>query len=701
VPGSTVGFRRAALHLGALWALAFVQPMFGLLGDRAGAEFFIARGNTTFDILVFAFGYAFLPPLLGAAVVWGVGRFRPALSWGVHLTLVALLVAALVLPPLGDALGGSALAIVAALAVGAGGAFLYARAAGVRTFLTVLAVAPLVFLVLFLVFSPIADVLTTGEASASSRVDGPSRSSTPVVHIVLDELPVSTLVGADGRIDAKLFPNIAKFAAGATWYPHATTVADSTPEAVPAQATGVRPKVGDLPTTASHPHSIFTLFARSHEFAVAEPITDVCPAELCSEDRAPVRARLSALADDLKIVAGHLLLPDDLAGRLPAIDRGWLGFGSDTASGGLSGMTAQGSRDKLIGRVIERIDADDARTEFAHVEDTLEHPQTSRPPMVFMHSTLPHGPPRFLPDGRGYIVNRGNYPGMKDNVWVGPQWLVDNGFERHVLQTMYTDKLVGQLLDTLRARGVYDKAAIVMTADHGISFTTGQPRRRISAANINEISLVPFFVKLPGQQNGAIDNRPVFTVDALPTLAKAAGVKVPWKTDGMPVDERPTTQDAQVQLFDNGKPGETFDLSTVLAQYRKRQAYETRILRRGPYGIGPRPDLIGRQVDEAAAPSDGSAATVDGPDNYADVSLAADALPTLVTGDVSDLPKDAPLAIAVNGRIEATTRVFDDGTGLQYVAFVPTEALREGDNSITILRIGEGDELVPIGGTGG
>ncbi|HEX5617882.1 MAG TPA: sulfatase-like hydrolase/transferase, partial [Solirubrobacteraceae bacterium] len=683
MPGSTVGFRRAALHLGALWALAFVQPMFGLLGDRAGAEFFVARGNTTFDILVFAFGYAFVPPLLGATLVWAVGRIRPGLSWGLHLTLVALLVAALVLPPLGDALGGSAISVVAALAVGAGGAFLYTRVAGVRTFLTVLAVAPLVFLVLFLVFSPIADLLTTGEASASSKVDGPARSSTPIVHIVLDELPISTLVGADGRIDAQLYPNIAKLAAGATWYPHATTVADSTPEAVPAQATGVRPKVGDLPTTASHPHSIFTLFARSHEFAVAEPITDVCPADLCAEDRAPVRARLSALAKDLKIVAGHLLLPDDISEHLPAIDRGWLGFGS--GSGEIGGMTAQGSRDKLIGRVIERIDADDARTEFAHVEDILEHPKTSRPPMVFMHSTLPHGPPRFLADGHGYIANRGNYPGMKDNVWVGPQWLVDNGFERHVLQTMYTDKLVGVLLDTLRERGIYDKAAIVLTADHGISFTTGQPRRRIRPGNINEISLVPFIVKLPGQKKGAVDDRPVYTVDALPTLAKAAGVKVPWKTDGMPVDERPTTQDADVQLYDNGKLGDHYPLSTVLAQYRKRQAYETRILRAGPYGIGPRPDLLGTQVANSAPVPDSPTATVDAAGSYDDVDKDADALPNLITGDVDKLPANAPLAIAVNGRVEATTRVWVDDDQPQYVAFVPPESLRDGSNTITIL----------------
>ncbi len=72
----SIGFGRAALHLGGLWALAFAQPLFDLLGRNA--QFFVARGSTTADILLLAFGYALLPPLAGAAVVWGLGRIRPA-----------------------------------------------------------------------------------------------------------------------------------------------------------------------------------------------------------------------------------------------------------------------------------------------------------------------------------------------------------------------------------------------------------------------------------------------------------------------------------------------------------------------------------------------------------------------------------------------------------------------------------------------
>ena len=600
----------ALLHLGALWALAFVQPMFGLLGDSA--EFFVARGNTTFDIVVFAFGYVLVPPLLGAAAVWaaeliGLGR-------ALLLVLVALLVAALVLPPLGDALAGSAGSIAMALAVGAGFAVLYARVEWVRTFLTFLSPAPLVFLLFFLVVSPVSDLLRTGEASAS--VDGPASSDTPIVQIVLDELPVSTLTGAGGEIDAERFPNLARFAAGATWYRNATTVADSTAEAVPAQLTGELPEEGDLPTSTHHPRSLFTLFQRSHALTVVEPITDVCPARLCPEDRPTVRARLSALADDLTIVAEHLLLPDDVRDGLPSIDRGWLGFGSE-AAGTFAGIEARGSRDKLVGRLVERLRADDAALGFARAEAALDQP-SARPPLIFMHSSLPHGPARFLPDGRAYTIHRRAYPGFTRERWTRRQWLADQAFQRHVLQARYADALVGRLLDKVRAAGLYDEAMILVTADHGVSFRAGEPRRRVTAATMPDVAIVPFIAKAPGQRAGRVDDGAVRTVDALPTIAAAAGVQLPWKTDGMPAGERPVDAGTRITVTGEGRAGEPAALGTLLAGLREREAHEARLLRYGDYAVGPRPDLTGRRVDAPAA-----RATVDAAGDYDDV--AADA----------------------------------------------------------------------------
>src|SRR5204863_2035958 len=50
----------------------------------------------------------------------------------------------------------------------------------------------------------------------------------PVVVIVFDEFPTTGLIGWQGRIDRVRYPNFAALAGDATWFPHATTVADAT-----------------------------------------------------------------------------------------------------------------------------------------------------------------------------------------------------------------------------------------------------------------------------------------------------------------------------------------------------------------------------------------------------------------------------------------------------------------------------------------
>jgi len=668
-----VSFPRAAQHLGGLWALAFAQPLFDLLGRNA--QFFVARGSTPGDILLLAFGYALAPPLLGAALVWALGRVRPALGRAAMLVLVALIVAGLLLPPVGDLLGGSGLAVPLALALGAGAAALYARVAAARSFATVLCPAPLIVLLLFLVVSPVRGLLFPSEAG--SAVAGPARSSTPIVHVVLDELPLATLTRADGEIDAARFPNLARFARDATWYRNATTVDDLTTEAVPAQLTGMRPRQGSLPTTRDHPRSLFTLFEHSHELTVVEPITDLCPPRLCAEARPGRADRLRSLESDLEIVVQTLLLPHDLRDGLPAIDRVWEGFeaGSEAPPGQLRGGR------NLKHDVLLRLAANDATAGFERVIESLQR-RGSRPPLLFMHSTLPHGAWRFLPDGRQFPIEGFEYPGLASVGWVGPQWQVDQGFQRHVLQVQYVDRLVGRLLDALRTAGLYDDAVIVVTADHGAAFASGQPRRPANHADIGSIAPVPFFVKLPGQREGRVDDAAVRTIDVLPTIAKAAGVRVPWRLDGVPADERDVDPDARIDVSHAGEPAVEEPLSSVLAKKRTRDAVEERLLRRGVYAIGPRPELLGRRAPAGT--------------RRLEVDRDAPVLPSFITGRAGGLHAGAELAVAVNGRVESTTRVYrNDGRSL-YAALVPPASLHDGENTVAVLQIVAGGELQPI-----
>ena len=688
--GTTIGFGRAALHLGGLWGLAFVQPLLGLLGDSP--EFFVARGNTRLDIVVLALAYGLVPPLVGAAAVWAAGRLRPALGQGLLLVLIALLVAAFLLPPLGDLLAGSAFAVVVAAALGAGAAFAYVRAPVVRSFLSVLAPAPLIFIGLFLAISQVSELVLPSGAAAS--VTGPSRSATPIVLIVLDELPVSTLMDGE-RIDARSFPNLARFAKGATWYRDATTGAIDTPEAVPAILTGVQPRPNVVPTAADQPRSLFTLFRRSHEIHAVEPITDLCPAELCHESRPSARTRLESLAGDLSVVVRHLLLPDDLREGLPPVDRVWAGFDGGAAEQG-GDQAVRRQRWRRANRRLGRIEEHNTPAMFERLGEALGRP-ARRPPLVFMHSELPHVPFRYFPDGRAYLIHRFDLPGLAER-WAPRQWLPDQSFQRHVLQTQYADLLVGRFFDRLRALGLYDKAVIVVTSDHGSSFRAGEPRRQPTHANWADIASVPVIVKRPGQRAGVVDDSAVRTVDILPTIAKAAGVDVPWRTDGRPADERTADLSTPITLDIVGLRKGAQPLSTVVESRTARERRERELLRRGVYAIGPRPDLLGRRVD-AAGEGAGARATVDGPGDYRAIAGDDDVLPGFVSGAVSGLEEDAVLAVAVDGRVAATTRVYRDAGGLQYAAMVPPESLGPGAHSVDVLEVLPDGGLRRIGGT--
>ncbi len=629
--------------------------------------------------MLFALVVTLVPPALLTLLVWLAGKIRPSLGEALQLVFVGLLAAAILLPPVGELLGGSAISLPVALLAGAGLATLYARAAPVRSFVTVISPAPLLFLVLFLFLSPVSElVLPEGGAEA---VAGESRSRTPVVMVVFDELPATSLMDSRDRIDARRYPAFASLARDATWYRTATTVAGRTTEAVPAMLTGRKPREGDLPIAADHPQSLFTLLSRSHRLSVVEPITDVCPTDLCAEDRPDTADRLTSLAKDLRVVSLHLLLPDDLDEDLPPIDRDWQGFENEA----IGPRANREQRRRFIDEVFERIGNDDPPARFKTIEDAVGTPG-SRPQLLFLHTSIPHIPWHFTPEGKRYETGV-SLPGVIDGTWVGPQWLADQGFQRHLLQTQYTDKLLGDLLRRLRETGLYDRALLVVLADHGVSFRAGDRRRRPTPTNVHDVANMPLFIKLPGQREGGIEDTAVRTIDVLPTIAKELGLKLREPVDGVPVDERDADPDNEIDVPDSWELGTTTDFGTILRQREERRRYERSLLEPAGYDVfkmGPRPDLVGRR-GVAEQTGDGKV-ELDDPGQFEAVDLDSPLLPIWVSGTVTALPGGSDLAIVVNGRVAATTKV-DRG---HFGALAPPQALRDGENSVEVLEI-DGD----------
>ena len=190
------------LELAVLWTFAVAQPLFDLLKDNP--EFFAARGSSGFDVISFAVLLVVVPPLILLAAELLIGLAGSQARHWAHVVLLGALAALIAAQALKKAFDASDLVlIVLSLAIGAGLAALYARAEPVRSFLRVLSPAPLVFLALFLFTDPIAKLAFPDEAQARS-IGGVTQA--PIVVVLLDELPVHTLLDDRGRIDAARYP---------------------------------------------------------------------------------------------------------------------------------------------------------------------------------------------------------------------------------------------------------------------------------------------------------------------------------------------------------------------------------------------------------------------------------------------------------------------------------------------------------------
>jgi sulfatase-like protein len=504
--------RLAGLHLLVLWSFAVAQPLFDLLGKNG--EFFAARGSTRWDAVVFALVLLLVPPL----VLLALEALVPAL----HPVFVGCLAALFVLQAIRGLGAPGWLLVVVAAVLGAAGAVLYVRAPAARTALTVLGPAPLLFLALFLFNSDVTQ-LSFEAGSAQAAREAPRA---PVVLVAFDELPLNSLLDAQGRIDAKRFPNFARLASGSTWFEHATTVAEGTTHAVPAILTGRYPRAGEFPVYTDHRQNLFTLLGGATQLHVVDEETHLCPPSLCPDTESSVGSRAETLAEDTGVVYLHELLPDDLTGGIPSIANGWDDFLRDA-----SGHHDPGRIDPTFMRSLR--------------------PQ-SRPSLWYVHLMLPHSPWTYLPSGERYSIRPA--PGWgPDEVWNPNQAAVDQQWQRHLLQLGYADTVLGQLVARLRATGLYDRALLVVTADHGVSFRAGQKRRPLSSANLQDIAYVPLFVKTPGQQRAREVPGLARTTDVVPTIADAVQVQIPWHVDGRSLlGHRPVEHDV-VLIKDKGR----------------------------------------------------------------------------------------------------------------------------------------------------
>jgi hypothetical protein len=676
----------AYLNLAVLWTFAVAQPLFDLLKDNP--EFFAARGSSGFDIISFSVLLVVLPPALLLGIELLIGLAARTARRGAHVVLLAALVTLIAAQALKKSIEASdPVLIVLSLVIGAALAALWVRAEPVRSFLNVLSPAPLVFLALFLFSSQISELAFPDEAQART-IGGVTRA--PIVVVVLDELPVTTLVDDGGRIDAARYPGFAELADDATWFRNAYTVYDSSERATPAIMDGNLPERERQPISSDHPNSLFSLFGRTHRMNVSEEATTVCSRDLCQDERLDESygGRMSSMTEDLGLVWLHVVSPPDIEADLASVSENWGNFGGDDEEAAREPVTAE---TKMLNTRANLNSGRPAR--FREWMDAIE--PGLRPALSFKHTLLPHVPWQYLPSGRLYRrVPNDAIPGLSNEAYKD-QGQLDVLLQRHYLQTGFTDLLLRRLWDKLKREGMWDDALIVVTADHGVAFPHDRQRRRLAPETAAEVAPIPLLIKAPGQREGKVDDAWVETIDILPTVFDVLNLDPRVKMDGRSAfSDEVQSRDELRFLIRN-----TFEVLRIPAERfeRERQRIVDRNLRLfgtgrdGPdrmYRIGPRPELIGQPASAAgeSLPVELSYAS-----EYEHIDPDSGYIPTHVVGRVEGEEKPGRhIAVAVNGTIVAVGNTFELAVGDEgelVSVMVPEAAFRPGRNRVEVLEV--------------
>ena len=339
------------------------------------------------------------------------------------------------------------------------------------------------------------------EASAQAKMASVSPNGTPVFLLVFDELGLHVLLNEEGGIDAERYPNFARLAAASHWFRNATSNSPKTITSIASIVTGNLPQATDS-THAYYPNTIFSLLAASYDIYIEEVgYTGFCDSEAfyCLNDA--TGDGTAGLLRDLGYLLADRVIPERLNVGLPDTSHTWGPF--ESAEDWTQAALARSRR-------------------VLHALDALGNDRF----LFFAHLILPHSPYTLTPEGETYAL--------------GP-YALDEGqdpatlaslVERYRMQVRFVDRYLGQFLERLKQRGLYDPALLIVTGDHGVSWKPEAPGRRLREENAELMLSVPLLVKLPFQNEGFYSEKDAQHIDLAPTIAEVLEAPLPFPAAG-------------------------------------------------------------------------------------------------------------------------------------------------------------------------
>ncbi len=352
-----------------------------------------------------------------------------------------------------------------------------------------------VFAAIAAVFPVVMSLTVGSDASAAALAFEETTSRPNIVWVISDELQYPLAFDEQGKVRKEL-PNLAQLQESSTTYTNAYAAANYTDYAVPSQLTGISDVAGAGPARMAKVRSgigIVPSLAAKYSVVMESPIYQFeCDTTECasagSDQDSNIVIRYLNFAKDAVAVAGRSALAPPFSTAFPSLDGKWRDFWS---GGDEFGDSAQGNS---VQKVITGID----RAQAAN---------SSNPVFALWHSIRTHAP--WSVDREGREIYPARLPVVEGAHMVGSD--EDGLYSSPELQSMERrlyansavdfDRQLGELLETLKADGLFENTMIIITADHGAGITGANDRRMgdTEQQRWTEVAHVPLLIKEPGQ----------------------------------------------------------------------------------------------------------------------------------------------------------------------------------------------------------
>jgi len=629
----------------------------------SGPEALTGLGIRHLELAVFILIVSLAVPTVLLLFEMLVSRVGGEWSWRIFHGLALGAMVALILWQ--NFANGGPLWMVLPLLLTGGFAYVYTQSEFVRSFCLILTVAAPVVIVFFLFSYPINAI---GLPGAGGTPGQDTDSEIPVVVVVLDELPLAALLDEDQKIDKRFYPQLSALTETSTWYRNALSVADNTLAALPAILTGQNPDdsgaFGDPPPPglSNYPDSVCAIA----EGAGYETYGDELVTDLCGRS-------------------------DGFGTRLSGLLR--QGIPSYPGANGFPSTDEPLTPGSLLERAVYRITGLVEQPRDAY---SLDRPETvesfirgmpaRKRSLSLLHVALPHVEYQFTPKGHIY-ASRNLFDAGTDQAFSEPDNEAESGknLQQLTSQMMFTDAAIGRLVKRMKDEGIWEESLFVLTADHGAAFVNGQSRRFLTEENAGWILPVPLFIKYPGQESGEINDSAVDSRDITPTILSELGLKPGADSVGEDLTVNQPGEDRPAAGVSSSEGRLELSRDRVEQQLERATVFRNRLFGSGSlYAIGRRPGLLGKQASKVKGlePIDSISTS---PIPADDVDLESLTRPVYFEATLPELSGDPGLlAVAINGRIEATTRAWERGGNWITAVNLPDDAFRQGENIITV-----------------